>query len=158
MSDRRELYQSASGDTWYLGREPTNGRAFVIHQPCGPSGGATKPCRTGRLPKRWDWKAGAASFAPIDRNACGHSALCRPYEALVAFRGIWFFERSFRNVLRIRLSNFLSRQRLAKIVKPLFLRIRRDDVDFGWRRRWNIIVMRNRHKLESIKETTDALC
>lgn len=39
MSDRRELYQSASGDTWYLGREPTNGRAFVIHQPCGPSGG-----------------------------------------------------------------------------------------------------------------------
>ena len=39
MSDRRALYQSPSGDTWYLGREPANGRAFVIHQPNGPSGG-----------------------------------------------------------------------------------------------------------------------
>jgi hypothetical protein len=39
MSDRRELYQSPSGDVWYLAREPTNGSAFVIHQPNGPSGG-----------------------------------------------------------------------------------------------------------------------
>lgn len=39
MSNRRELYQSPGGDCWYLGREPSNGRAFVIHQPNGPSGG-----------------------------------------------------------------------------------------------------------------------
>lgn len=39
MSNRRELYQSPSGDTWSLGREPQNGRAFIIHQPNGPSGG-----------------------------------------------------------------------------------------------------------------------
>jgi len=39
MSNRRELYQSPSGDVWYLGREPESGRAFIIHQPNGPSGG-----------------------------------------------------------------------------------------------------------------------
>ena len=39
MSERRELYRSPSGDSWYLGREPQNGRAFIIHQPNGPSGG-----------------------------------------------------------------------------------------------------------------------
>ncbi|WP_233385894.1 hypothetical protein [Methylobacterium sp. C25] len=38
VSDRRELYQAASGETWYLGREPSNGRAFIIYQPGGPSG------------------------------------------------------------------------------------------------------------------------
>src|SRR4051812_19432549 len=39
MSDRRELYRSPNGDTWFLGREPADGRAFVIHQPNAPSGG-----------------------------------------------------------------------------------------------------------------------
>jgi len=39
MSNRRELYRSPNGDCWFLGREPTNGRAFVIHQPNAPSGG-----------------------------------------------------------------------------------------------------------------------
>ena len=39
MFDRRELYQSPSGDVWYLGRESENGRAFIIHQPNGPCGG-----------------------------------------------------------------------------------------------------------------------
>lgn len=39
MSERRELYRSPNGDSWYLGREPANGDAFVIHQPNGPSGG-----------------------------------------------------------------------------------------------------------------------
>ena len=38
MSNRRELYRSPNGDVWYLGREPGDGRAFVIHQPNGPSG------------------------------------------------------------------------------------------------------------------------
>ena len=39
MSERRELYRSPSGDSWFLGREPANGCAFVIHQPNAPSGG-----------------------------------------------------------------------------------------------------------------------
>jgi hypothetical protein len=38
MSERRELYRSPSGDGWFLGREPQNGRAFVIHQPGAPPG------------------------------------------------------------------------------------------------------------------------
>jgi len=39
MSDRRELYRSPNGDTWFLGREPANGHAFIVHQPNAPSGG-----------------------------------------------------------------------------------------------------------------------
>lgn len=39
MTERRELYRSPNGDSWYLGREPADGRAFVIHQPNSPSGG-----------------------------------------------------------------------------------------------------------------------
>jgi hypothetical protein len=39
MPDRRELYRSPNGDTWFLGREPTSGHAFIIHQPNAPSGG-----------------------------------------------------------------------------------------------------------------------
>jgi hypothetical protein len=39
MPDRREIYRSQNGDSWFLGREPSNGRAFVIHQPNAPSGG-----------------------------------------------------------------------------------------------------------------------
>ena len=38
MSERRELYRSPNGDSWFLGREPENGHAFVIHQPNAPSG------------------------------------------------------------------------------------------------------------------------
>jgi hypothetical protein len=39
MSERHELYRSPNGDTWFLGREPTTGYAFIIHQPNAPSGG-----------------------------------------------------------------------------------------------------------------------
>jgi hypothetical protein len=39
MSERRELYRSPNGDRWFLGREPADGRVFVIHQPNAPSGG-----------------------------------------------------------------------------------------------------------------------
>jgi hypothetical protein len=39
MPERRELYRSPNGDSWFLGREPANGHAFVIHQPDAPSGG-----------------------------------------------------------------------------------------------------------------------
>ena len=30
MPERRELYRSPNGDCWFLGREPQDGRAFVI--------------------------------------------------------------------------------------------------------------------------------
>ena len=43
MTERRELYCSPNGDCWYLGREPSSGNAFVIHQPNGPSGGQLTP-------------------------------------------------------------------------------------------------------------------
>lgn len=43
MTERRELYRSPNGDCWYLGREPSSGNAFVIHQPNGPSGGQLTP-------------------------------------------------------------------------------------------------------------------
>ena len=39
MTERRELYRSRNGDSWFLGREPTDGHAFIIHQPNAPSGG-----------------------------------------------------------------------------------------------------------------------
>ncbi len=39
MTERRELYRSPNGDSWFIGREPSNGHAFVIHQPNAPSGG-----------------------------------------------------------------------------------------------------------------------
>lgn len=35
MSERRELYRSPTGESWFLGREPADGRAFIIHQPAG---------------------------------------------------------------------------------------------------------------------------
>lgn len=38
-SERHELYRSPNGDAWFLGREPENGHAFIIHQPNAPSGG-----------------------------------------------------------------------------------------------------------------------
>lgn len=43
MPDRRELYRSPNGDTWFLAREPKDGRAFIIHQPNAPSGGRLSP-------------------------------------------------------------------------------------------------------------------
>ena len=38
MTERLELYRSPNGDSWYLGRETSDGRALVIHQPNSPSG------------------------------------------------------------------------------------------------------------------------
>ena len=37
--ETRQLYRSPNGDTWFLGREPANGHAFIVHQPNAPSGG-----------------------------------------------------------------------------------------------------------------------
>ncbi len=41
MTERRELYRSPNGDSWFLGRDPSDGRAIVVHQPNGPSGAHT---------------------------------------------------------------------------------------------------------------------
>jgi hypothetical protein len=49
MSERRELYRSPNGDSWFLGREPTDGRAFILHQPNAPSGGACLTSNSGSL-------------------------------------------------------------------------------------------------------------
>ena len=40
MDERRELYRSPNGDAWFLGRDPADGMAIVIHQANGPSGAA----------------------------------------------------------------------------------------------------------------------
>jgi len=47
MSERRELYRSPTGDCRFLGREPTSGAAFVIHQPNGPGGGQLSHTESG---------------------------------------------------------------------------------------------------------------
>lgn len=49
MPERRELYRSPSGDSWFLGREPTSGHAFIIHQPNGPAGARTSPIDLGEF-------------------------------------------------------------------------------------------------------------
>ncbi len=49
MTERRELYRSPNGDTWFLGREPQNGHAFVIHQPNAPSGGRKSHIELGEV-------------------------------------------------------------------------------------------------------------
>ncbi len=41
MADRRELYRSPNGDAWFIGRDPSDGRAIVIHEPNRPSGAHT---------------------------------------------------------------------------------------------------------------------
>ena len=70
MSDRRELYRSPSGDSWYLGREPQNGRAFIIHQPNGPSGGRKSHIEL-------------ADFLGAGANGPEHQALIRLIATLV---------------------------------------------------------------------------
>jgi hypothetical protein len=52
MTDRRELYRSPSGDSWFLGREPTDGRAFILHQPNAPSGGRLSHIELGEFLRR----------------------------------------------------------------------------------------------------------
>lgn len=52
MSERRELYRSPNGDAWFLGREPTTGRTFIIHQPNAPSGGQLSHIEVGEFLRR----------------------------------------------------------------------------------------------------------
>ena len=70
MSERRELYRSPNGDTWFLGREPIDGRAFVIHQPNAPSGGQLSHIQLG-------------AFLHGDAKGPEHQALLRLIGTLV---------------------------------------------------------------------------
>jgi hypothetical protein len=54
MPDRRELYRSPNGDAWFLGREPGDGRAFIIHQPNAPSGGRLSHIELGEFLRSGD--------------------------------------------------------------------------------------------------------
>jgi hypothetical protein len=54
MPDRRELYRSPNGDTWFLGREPISGHAFIIHQPNAPSGGRLSHIELGEFLRSGD--------------------------------------------------------------------------------------------------------
>jgi hypothetical protein len=49
MPERREIYHSPNGDSWFLGREPINGHAFIIHQPNAPSGGRLSHIELGQF-------------------------------------------------------------------------------------------------------------
>ena len=70
MSERRELYRSPNGDAWFLGREPTSGNAFIIHQPNGPSGGRLSHIELG-------------AFLNADPKGPEHQALLRLIGTLV---------------------------------------------------------------------------
>ena len=70
MSERRELYRSPNGDSWFLAREPANGYAFIIHQPNAPSGGRLTPIDL-------------ASFLANGANGPEHQALLRLIGTLV---------------------------------------------------------------------------
>lgn len=70
MTERRELYRSPQGDAWFLGREPASGRAFVIHQPNGPSGGQKSHIELG-------------AFLAREPNGPEHQALLRLIATLV---------------------------------------------------------------------------
>jgi hypothetical protein len=70
MTERRELYRSPNGDSWYLGREPENGRAFIIHKPGGPSGGRMSHIELG-------------VFLSAGANGPEHQALLRLIASLV---------------------------------------------------------------------------
>jgi hypothetical protein len=70
MTERRELYRSPNGDSWYLGREPQTGRAFIIHQPGGPSGGRLSHIEL-------------AAFLDVGANGPEHQALLRLIATLV---------------------------------------------------------------------------
>jgi len=75
MSERRELYRSPNGDSWFLGREPTNGHAFIIHQPNAPPGGRLSPIELGEFLR--DQKGpGAAGVASLNWHSCRGPAVC----------------------------------------------------------------------------------
>jgi hypothetical protein len=88
VQDRRELYRSPNGDTWFLGREPENGHAFIIHQPNAPSGGRLSHIELGAFLREAAGPQQQALFRLIgglvdvppyaDRTKSGQTAPCLP--------------------------------------------------------------------------------
>ncbi len=73
MTERRELYRSPNGDAWFLGREPTNGHAFIIHQPNAPSGGRHSHIELGEFLRSGDGPEHQALLRLIDHwSRCLH--------------------------------------------------------------------------------------
>ena len=72
MPERRELYRSPNGDCWFLGREPQDGRAFVIHQPNGPSGGRLSHIELGAFLNAETPGAKQTEYSPFRRAGYLH--------------------------------------------------------------------------------------
>jgi hypothetical protein len=70
-SERRELYRSPNGDSWFLARALTDGRAFIIHQPISPSGGRLSHIGLATFLKQQTRGSGTSSLPAPDRNAGG---------------------------------------------------------------------------------------
>jgi hypothetical protein len=69
-SSRRELYRSPNGDAWFLARDPSDERAFIIHEPNAPSGGQPSHLDVG-------------AFLRLGANGPEHQALLRLIGTLV---------------------------------------------------------------------------
>lgn len=68
--EKRELYSSANGDRWFLGREPATGRVFVRHEANLASGGQVTDIEIGAFLSR-------GTYNPE------HQALLRLIETLI---------------------------------------------------------------------------
>ena len=75
MPERRELYRSPNGDSWFLGREPDE-RSCFHHSPAQRSfWWSAVPHRVGRVSAQRKW-AGTTSIVALDRNTGGGATLC----------------------------------------------------------------------------------
>ena len=82
---RRELYRSPNGDCWYLGREPGNGSAFIIHQPILFLRGTGVAHQTRRVPAKWK-RSRTAGGTPFDRHTRRGSIISLTEAAFVTLR------------------------------------------------------------------------
>jgi len=77
MPNTRELDRSANGDTWFLGRQPTNGRASsFINRTLRQAAGFLIDLVD--VPQQHGQRTGASGAAASDRNACRRPALRGP--------------------------------------------------------------------------------
>ena len=81
MPDRRELYRSPNGDSWFLGREPTNDRVFIIHQPNAPSAGRLSHIELGEFLRSGDGPEQHALLRLIGTLVETPPVACAPKEA-----------------------------------------------------------------------------